>query len=191
MRKHFFIAVPCAALIAVWPSNGHGQGAAPAVEVFVGGSKLWEHVPGGLYYNSGVKVAVTGNLNRFLGLEMDLTKFQDIPASNYFRLMFGPHFAYNGNSHVSPFAHAFVGLTRDRDCPPTSECFVRSEEVGRNAFTTTLAGGVDVKVFRFLWVRLIEADYVHAFFRNAAENNLQLSFGFTFRFGRQGKTGKH
>jgi hypothetical protein len=47
-----------------------------------------------------------------------------------------------------------------------------------------------VKVFRFFWVRPIQADYVHVFFSNAGENNLQLSFGFTFRFGSRGKTRK-
>jgi len=50
---------------------------------------------------------------------------------------------------------------------------------------------LDVRVFRFFWVRPLQADYVRVFFPNAAENNLQLSFGFTFRFGSLGKTGKH
>jgi hypothetical protein len=195
MRRYPSMAAACMGLIAVGPVSGRAQDAAPAAEIFVGGSKLWEHAGGsvyaGLYHNSGVKVAATGNFNQFLGLETDLVKFQDIPPTDYFRIMFGPHFAYNASSRVSPFAHALLGLTRQRLCPPTSACFLRSEEVGRNAFTIAIGGGLDVKVFRFFWLRPLQVDYVHVFFPSAPENNLQLSFGFTLRFGSAGKTGKH
>ena len=195
MRRYPSMAAACMGLIAVGPVNGRAQDAAPAAEIFVGGSKLWEHVGGsgveaGLYHNSGVKIAATGNLNRFLGLETDLSKFQDIIPTDYFRIMFGPHFAYNASSRLSPFAHALLGLTRQRLCGPTS-CSLTSEEVGRNAFTVAIGGGLDVKVFRFFWLRPFQADYVHVFFPNAPENNLQLSFGVTLRFGSAGKTGKH
>jgi hypothetical protein len=54
-----------------------------------------------------------------------------------------------------------------------------------------MGGGLDVKVLRFFWIRPIEADYVHAFFSEAAENNLELSFGFAFRFGSAGRTRTH
>jgi hypothetical protein len=186
MRKYFFIAVLCAGLIAAGPISGHGQDATPAVEVSVNGTKLWEHAAGGLYHNSGVSVAVTGNFNRFLGLETQLSKFQDIPPADYFRFLFGPHFTYTAKSRVSLFAHILLGLTRDRECPPTSSCFLRSEEVGRNAFTAGFGGGLDVKVFRFFWLRPIQADYVHVSFPSAPENNLQLSFGVALRFGSAG-----
>lgn len=75
MRKCFVVALLCAGLVAAWPSSGHGQNAAPAVEVFVGGLKLREHATGGPSHNSGVELPVTGNFNRFAGLEMDLSKF--------------------------------------------------------------------------------------------------------------------
>ncbi len=198
MRKCFLIALLWAGIIAVWPSKSHGQNAAPAVEVSFGGSKLWEHATGGPYHNHGVELAVTGNFNRFLGLEMEFSKFGNSAAvagapayGDYLRLLFGPHFAYNANSRVSPFAHIPVGLTRGRQCPPTSACFLTSDEVPGYAFTAAVGGGLNVKVLRFFWVRPIQADYVHVFFPNAAENNLQLSFGLTFRFGSQGKTGEH
>jgi len=201
MRKYFVIALLCASSIAAWPSNGHGQNAAPTVEVFFGGSKLWEHATGGPYHNNGRELAVTGNFNRFLGLEMDLSEFGSSAAvapapayGDYSRLLFGPHFAYNANSHVSPFSHVLAGLTHGRQyCGGPDDllnCNIGNWERGRNAFTAAVGGGLDVKVFRFFWVRPIQADYVHVFFSNAGENNLQLSFGFTFRFGSRGKTRK-
>jgi hypothetical protein len=98
MRKYFVIALLCASSIAAWPSNGHGQNAAPTVEVFFGGSKLWEHATGDPYHNNGGELAVTGNFNRFLGLEMDLSEFGSSAAvapapayGDYSRLLFGPH----------------------------------------------------------------------------------------------------
>ncbi|HMD97723.1 MAG TPA: hypothetical protein VKM93_10400 [Terriglobia bacterium] len=200
MRRCFFIALLAAGSIAAWPINSHGQDATPAGEVFIGGSKLWEHAAGGHYHDHGLELAVTGNFNRFLGLEMDLsglgTSLPPSPAyGDYLRILVGPHFAYDANSRVSPFSHVLVGLTHGRqDCDslnPPPDCNTADWERGGNAFTATVGAGLDVKVFRFFWVRPIQVDYLHVLFPNAAENNLQLSCGFTFRFGSLGRTGKH
>jgi len=201
MRKYFFITAFCTGLMAVGPINCHGQDHAPAVEVFVTGSKLWEHAPGGPYHNSGLNVGVTGNFNRFLGLEMDLSKFQDYvggappPAyTDYFRFLAGSHFAYRANPRVSPFAHVLVGFTHGRqNCfslEPPPDCNFGNWERGGNAFTAAIGAGLDVKLYRFFWVRPIQADYVHVSFPDAPENNLQLSFGVTLHFGSAGKTGE-
>ena len=201
MWKCVFITALCAGLTAAGSVKGHGQDAAPATEIFVGVSKLWQHIEappevgGGPYDNTGLRVAATRNINSSLGVETDLVRFTDKIPTDHFRLLVGPHLAYNANSRVSPFAHALLGLTRDRLCSPTS-CEVNSELTGRNAFTTAIGGGVDVKVFRFFWIRPIEVDYVHAFFAHAPglgtapENNLELSYGFAFRFGSVGKARK-
>lgn len=195
MQKYFVIALLCASSIAARPINSQGQEATSAGEVSIGGSKLWEHAGGGLYHDHGLELAVTCNFNRFLGLETDFSKFGNSPArapayGDYFRLLLGPHFAYNANSHVSPFAHVLAGGTRGRQCPPTSSCYLTSDEIGGNAFTVALGGGLDVEVFRFFWVRPIQADYVQVSFPNATENNLRLSFGVTLRFGSPGKNRK-
>jgi hypothetical protein len=202
MHRYFFVASLCAGLIAASPFNGRGQSVAPAVEVSVGGSKLWEHAAGGPYHNDGVRVAVTSNFNRFLGLEMDLSKFQDIlggapsPAyADYARFLVGPHFTYRASRRLNPFAHVLLGLTHGRqNCDslnPPPDCNFGNWERGGNAFTSTIGGGVDVKVSRFFWVRPIQMDYVHASFPNAPENNFQLSFGVTFSFGSAGEPGRH
>lgn len=181
-----------------------GQDPAPAVEVFIGGSKLWEHAVGGPYHNYAVKLAVTGLFNRFFGLETDVSKtdatrleeFLPPPPAygDYFRFLSGPHFTYNANSRVSPFAHFLVGLTHGRqNCfslNPPPDCNFGNWDRGGNAFTTAIGAGLDVKVFHLFWFRPIQADYVHVFFPNAAENNLELSFGFTFRFGSSARSRK-
>jgi hypothetical protein len=210
MRKYLFTGGLCAALIAARPSSGHAQNAAPAAEVFIGGSTLWETTP--LRYrftNPGFDLAVTYNCNRFLGLETNISAFQDAtPGSpvdvDRFRLLLGPHFAHNANSRVSLFAHTLLGLTHGEKCTagcllsryPPGPLFAAQE--GGNAFTIGVGGGVDVHIFRWFWFRPVQADYMHVFFPYAVvsatpstpENNLQLAFGFTFRFGSRGKTGK-
>jgi hypothetical protein len=70
---------------------------------------------------------------------------------DYFRLLAGPHFAYNANSRVTS-VRARSGGTNARTATPSS-CYLTSDEVGGNAFTTAVGGGLDVRVFRFFWVR--------------------------------------
>jgi hypothetical protein len=200
MRKRFFlVAVLGAALVAAGPVNTYAQDHAPEGEIFIGGSKLWEHASGGPYHNHGLKVAITGNFNRFLGLEIDLSKFQGVggvapPAyTDCFRFLAGPHIAYSGSSRMSPFAHVLVGGTYGRQIipppyPPGVIPNTASDLRGKTAFTVVPGGGLDVKVLRFLWIRPIQADYVRAFFPTARENNLQLSFGLTLRFGSRTKS---
>jgi hypothetical protein len=210
MRKYLFIGGLCAALIAAWPSNGHGQDAAPIAEVFIGGSTLWETTPLRVRFtNPGFDLAATYNRNRLVGLETNLSAFQNatpgaIVSVDRLRLLLGPHFVHNPNSRVSLFAHTLLGLTHGEKC--TAGCYLyryppgplaAAQERG-NAFTIGVGGGVDVHIFRCFWFRPVQADYVHVFFPYALEpaplstpeNNLQLAFGFTFRLGSRGKTGK-
>jgi hypothetical protein len=189
-----------AGAIAAWPNNSHGQDATPRSEIFIGGSKLREHAASGPYHDHGLELAVTSNFNRYLGLETDLSKFQGLAAGapaygDYLRILVGPDFESNPNSHVSLLSHVLVGLTHGRqNCDslnPRPDCNTGDWEQGGNAFTATVGAGLDVKVFRSFWVRPIQADYVRVFFPNAAENNLQLSFGLALRFGSLRKTGRH
>jgi hypothetical protein len=67
-------------------------------------------------------------------------------------------------------------------------------QVDKAAFATAVGGGVDVRIFRWLWLRPIQADYAHVFFpyktgpnSSSPENNLQMAFGFVFRFGGRGR----
>ena len=200
MKTYLLAATFCAGLVATWPIAGHAREGAPAVEIFVGGSKLWEHAAGRPDQGGGAKVAVTGRLNRSLGWETDVSVIGYLLPSppaygDYFRFLAGPHFAYNAKPHVRPFTHVLVGLTHGRQfcgsLNPPPDCNIGNWVRSGNAFTAAIGGGLDVKVFRFCWLRPIQADYVHVFFPRSQENNLQLSFGFTFRFGGSGKAGEH
>ena len=204
-RKQYLIALLCGGLVAAWPAKSQTPNASPAAELFIGGSTLWETTPLNIRFtNPGFDASATYNINHLVGLETNVSAFENSKpgAALYvdrFRLLLGPHFAHNANSRVTLFAHALAGLTRGERC--VSGCYyyvpppiplAGAQEEG-NAFTAVVGGGVDVRIFRFFWFRPAQADYVHVFFPydvatvnpTVPENNLQLAFGFTFRFGRR------
>jgi hypothetical protein len=65
--------------------------------------------------------------------------------------------------------------------------------IHHTAFTVGFGGGVDVKIWRFLWLRPIQLDYIREYFPSyptnperfpsTLENNLRLSSGFTLHLG--------
>ena len=190
MRRDLLGIPLCAGLIAACPINGHAQATSPGGEVFAGGSKVWAHRSAGDYHTHGWGGSITGNFNRFVGVEMDLSQYTDTPNdpprySTHYTFLFGPHFAYRSNPRVNPFVHVLVGGTRGSQIAPYFHL------TGRTAFTAAFGGGLDVKATRFLWFRVIQADYLRESFPNDVQNNLRLSFGVVFRFGSSAKPGKH
>ncbi len=192
MRNLFFIAWLCTTLVAAWPMAGYGQNAAPKVELFGGGTKVWGYANGSRFDEGGGEVSATGYFNRVVGLEANWNMFSgEVPnAPAYgteFSLLFGPHFTYHRSGWVNPFAHVLVGFTRGTAEAPNFSL------VHRAVFTIGMGGGVDVKIWRFLWLRPIQLDYLRESFPSVPyppepfpstlENNLQLSAGFTVHVG--------
>jgi len=151
-------------------------------------------------YNShGWEASLTGSLNRFFGLELDLSDhYNTAPGllnyTNGFSFLFGPHFAYRGIPRANPYIHFLIGGTRGSRPPvgilvpgsglrPVTGC-PSLGPLNETAFSTGFGGGVDVKANRFLWVRVVQADYLREYFTGDAQNNLRLSFGVVLRFGR-------
>ena len=207
MRGHLFGLALSAGLLATWPINGHAQATVTEGELFLGVSKLWGTAafsgivcsPGNCaavttptirtpYHNNGGDASITGNFNRFAGIEMDVSCCQKLTSGIHwerYTFLFGPHFAYQGNPHVSPFLHVLLGLTNGRQATPDAH------STWRPGFTTALGGGLDVKAARFLWIRVIQADYLRQSFRDDLQNNGKLSFGVVFRFGSLAGPGKN
>ncbi|HUI41334.1 MAG TPA: outer membrane beta-barrel protein [Terriglobia bacterium] len=68
-------------------------------------------------------------------------------------------------------------------CPPCDLAKLTQGSQRETTFTTAFGGGLDVKAARFVWIRIIQADYLRQPFTNDTQNNLRLSFGVVFRFG--------
>ena len=194
MVKVLWIAMLLAAPV-VLPETAQAQGG----EVF-GGYSYLRSSSGGGYNTNGWEGSLTGNFNPFFGLEADLSDHYNTPPnvgisySNGFSFLFGPHFAFRSNPRVNPYVHVLVGGTRGTRLPvpiaapavplcPVTGC-PSLGPLQETAFTAAAGGGVDVKATRFLWIRVIQADYLRENFFNDSQNNLRLSFGVVLRFGR-------
>ena len=169
----------------------------PKAEIFGGYSFAHQ---GSLDINKGWNGSVTGNFNRWFGIEGDISGHyysQDIldPVSgvnlqndiNFLAYRFGPRFSFRSeDSPVTPFAHFLAGGARTS---MTSGGSVNgtsfSVKASANGFASAIGGGIDVGKGRIA-VRAIQADYSlltidNAFSGFATSNGVRLSFGVVFR----------
>ena len=197
MRRYLLIALLCADLITAGPLRGAAQDQVPEAEIFAGGSKVWTDASGTHFRTHGWGGSITGNFNRYVGAELEVFKYadysQDPPAyANRYALLLGPRLTYRGSRFVTPFAHVLVGATHGRQnilppYPPGVIPNTASALKGGTAFTVGLGGGLDVRAWRFAWIRVVQADYLRASFPNNVQNSLQLSFGLVVHLGRSKK----
>ena len=198
MRRALVIGLLCASAVATVPVRSVAQGG----EIFGGYSYLRSTTGPGFNAN-GWQASLTGNFNKFFGLELDLgDHYHKPPAntgfSNDFSFLFGPHFAFRAAPKVTPFAHALVGGTRgpqtvtfvcpiaaSNACPTVGPCSCpASGPLHQTAFTTAVGGGLDVQAARFFSIRVIQADYLREQFTGNPQNDVRLSFGVVLRFSR-------
>lgn len=191
MQRTLGIASLCAVALVGLPTPSVAQGG----EIFGGYSYLRSDTGPGFNAN-GWEGSLAGNFNRFFGLEADLSDhYNSQPAnrgfSNNFSFLFGPHFALRTVPKIAPFAHVLVGDTRGSQsvvglcpCPLGGPCSCPNETLHDTAFTTAVGGGLDVQAAHFVWIRIIQADYLREQFTNNPQNDLRLSFGVVLRFSR-------
>ena len=167
------------------------QESAPKVEGFLGYSYIRANPQtSGLdsFNLHGGSGSFAYNLNNSLGLVADLGGYHagNIGGSgvdaNFFSYLFGPRLSYRGLSKITPFAQVLFGGTR------SSANFFGSS-FSQNAFAMTAGGGVDVRAGERFSLRLVQAEYYLTRFpefpgNNVTQNNLRLSTGVVFRFGK-------
>jgi hypothetical protein len=193
MHNHLFTALLGVSFVAVGPLRGQAEGRQPEAEIFAGGSKVWTSASGTHFDTHGWGGSITGNFNRYVGAEMEIFKYSDYPqdppeyGTNY-TFLFGPHVACRRARRVTPFGHVLVGGMHGRQnilppYPPGVIPNTASALTGRTAFTVGLGGGLDVKVWRSVSLRVLQTDYLRAPFPNDVQNSLRLSFGVVFHLG--------
>jgi hypothetical protein len=188
----------CLVALAGLSVSGFAQGG----EIFGGYSYLRSNTGPG-FNAHGWEGSLTGNFNRFFGLEVNLSDHYNSPPPNTgfssgFSFLFGPHFAFRAAPKVTPFAHVLVGGTRGSQtvifvcplagsiaCPVGGPCSCpQNGPLHDTAFATAVGGGLDVQAAHFVWIRVIQADYLREQFTNNPQNNVRLSFGVVLRFSR-------
>ena len=162
MKRYWLMVI---ALLASAASSAAQEGSQELKPVDVFAGYQYAH----LYPNAngqGWNFAVTGNLNRVIGVTGDFSGSFERGSALY-TYMVGPTLSAR-TKRVTPFVHALFG---------------GGHADGINAFAMALGGGVDVNAGKHLAIRVIQADWMS--FRRAGisiNSNVRASTGIVFRF---------
>ena len=92
--------------------------------------------------------------------------------------LIGPQLRFPGP--ISPFAHFLIGGAHESTDSANGPIITTSPT--RNAFATTLGGGLDLKVLPFISLRPIQIDYLLTHFNSNTQNQFRYSAGIVLRF---------
>jgi hypothetical protein len=92
--------------------------------------------------------------------------------------LIGPQLRFPGP--ISPFAHFLIGGAHESTDSANGPIITASPT--RNAFATTLGGGLDLKVLPFISLRPIQIDYLLTHFNSNTQNQFRYSAGIVLRF---------
>jgi len=196
------IKLPLVALLLCLAGTARGQD----VEVFGGYSYLGNTAPTSLVQTSanGWNAAVTANYKSW-GVVADFSGHQygaaPTPASGSggsgTMFLFGPQYSFRRIPRVTPFVHALFGEVQGStvsigsppSCPTGVTCKGVNLIAPETAFAMALGGGLDVKVTKHVWFRLLQVDYVRQNFSqndssNGAVSAPRISAGIVFRLGK-------
>jgi Outer membrane protein beta-barrel domain len=128
---------------------------------------------------NGWNAQTTFNVNRWLGLTGDFGGYYgdiaSISAHDY-SYMFGPTVTFRAE-HVAPFVHALFGGSH-----------IGGSVVGAsgsdNAFAMAFGGGLDLSFKSGFGVRLGQVDWYRTSHLDATQNNVRVSTGVFFNFGK-------
>jgi opacity protein-like surface antigen len=158
MRKFMIVAVSLAVLLV--PATAEDF---PKAEVFAG--YQFAHLYPALNA-SGWNAAVTGNINRWMGVTADFSGLYK-SGGHIHTYMFGPVFSAR-SQYVTPFVHALFGGANAGE---------------GNAFSMALGGGLDANAGEHFAIRLVQADWILLRSGGITEKtNARVSAGLVFRF---------
>jgi hypothetical protein len=171
------------------------------VEFFGGYSHLQTTGTGGEHVGiNGFDAALSANIGSW-GVVADASNYYGASTNNFtpvgsgghgLMYLFGPQYSFRLVPRVTPFVHILFGRVdgaRETVEPqpggacPSPGCSGISV-TPEAAFAMAVGGGLDLKVRKHVWVRLIQADYIRQGFSFGAMNNPRISAGIVFRLGR-------
>ena len=188
---------------------------APQVEVFAGYSYLLASDSLSQRVNqNGWDLSAAFNFARSFGVVADFSNhygtkprvFSPIgTAGKGVTFLFGPQYSYRRAPKVTPFVHALLGgIQANRLVPssmvilpggggavvPPAGCTTILCYESVTAFAMALGGGLDVRATDRVWLRAFQVEYLRAnlTYANqvpAPQNDLRVSAGVVFRFGRR------
>ena len=167
-----------AALILLMAACAFAQGT-PKADVSVGYSFLRLGSSGGVNQQGGT-IAITGNLNNWVGIVGDFGAYHSSPfgaSLNTYTFLAGPRFTVNRKGSASPFVQVLVGGAH-----LTASAAGFSD--GATPFALGAGGGVDLRISRNVALRP-QIDYLALRSGGETLNALRGSFGVVIRFGER------
>ncbi len=145
----------------------------PKADLFLGYSFLHPNVKAGQGIPGGFGAALTFNPSRPFGLTADFG-FHRKSGLNDFTYMFGPKITARGEKAM-PFLEALFGGSR-----------LSGGGGSANGFAMALGGGLDLKPWQHVGIRLLQADYLLQRFSGVNNHGVRAQTGLLFLFGGEG-----
>lgn len=191
-------------------SGGGRDSNTPRVELFVGYS-FWRALPSydvnRIAWMHGGSASLAINLNSWLGLvgdfgAYDASRFSSQPGGavvtadgTVLSYLIGPRFSLRKSKRITPFAQVLFGVAHASPVTLSGCSGVGCTPLlSENTFAMTAGGGVDLKIYRHIAIRLFQAEYLMTRFEDIStdtgdrtiQNNMRLSTGLVFSFGSMG-----
>jgi hypothetical protein len=135
---------------------------------------------------NGWNGSVTVNATSWLGAEADVSGFYGMPirtvdrtavtlGMHEYNYLAGPRFTYR-QGRWAPFAHALFGKAHASVLIGAPEILQPISDV-ETKFAMAFGGGVDLRVYRGLAIRLAQGDWLTTSFVGGHQKNIRLSAG--------------
>lgn len=167
------------ALLFIWCPLAMAQNL-PTVELSGGYSNYWVHDT----HAHGWDASGTFNLNRWLGLDADLSGYyfpetvtltaQSTSRANprQYRFYAGPRYSFRKLKDATPFVHLLLGVlsahtdysgTYVQGYPFSPEIVPFSRSITNNSFSAGAGAGLDIRANDRIGIRIIQVDYLRDF----------------------------
>ena len=135
-----------------------------------------------MFYRFKPHVAAGGEFSAGFG-SAQIGTTTDVSLKRYLYL-FGPQFNFQpkNNDKVNPFVHTLFGGVHDTTKKTVG---TTSTSFSANAFAMAFGGGVDVNLNKRFAIRPFQFDYVLTRFGGQLQNNVMVSSGLVYTFGRK------
>src|SRR5258708_17597993 len=166
----------------------------PKGELFIGYSYLLFNVDAPLSTNGfnshGVIGSITGNVNRWCGLEGDVSahRVNGLPpgaSATASTFLFGPRYL-KGGERWTPFIHGLFGGAHLHEDANAGLFGPNAQPISTNSFAMAFGAGLDLTLSKHFAARLFQGEYLISKFTDGGDsqqNNLRASAGLVLRFG--------
>ena len=136
----------------------------------------------GVYYNIG-HVQIGGEFTGSFGSTITTTPIVLDTSLSRFTYLFGPQFKLYENDKARVFVHSLFGGVHDKTTVKIGTGTPGS--FSANAFAMEFGGGFDIRVNKHFFVTPVTVDYLRTHFGGQWQNNVLITSGIGFEFGKK------